>query len=331
MNWNDVRDRTKNSPTPPRRVEKTDEEWKRLLTPEQYQVTRQHGRERPFSGEYFELYTPGVYTCFCCGAELFASTVKFDSRTGWPSFIEPVRANIIRYKQDNSFGMQRVEVLCNVCDAHLGHVFPHGPPPSGLRFCINSISLRKEDGAQASTLLEAATIGGGCFWCTEAFMDELEGVKEMASGYSGGETQNPTYMQVNYGNTGHAEVVQVKFNPQVISYANLLRVFMAAHNPTSLNRQGADVGTQYRSIILYHNEAQQITANEVIQEMQAYFDKPIVTEVVPFSAFYEAEESHQDYYRSNPDCHTVINPKLQKLRVQFRQFAKKRQEIQDQA
>jgi len=144
MNWKELLQIIKNNPAPPKRVEKTDEEWKRLLTAEQYRVTRRHGDERPFSGEYCESYSPGIYTCLCCGTELFDSTGKFDSGTGWPSFTGPVKDNVVKYKPDNSYGMQNVEVLCNVCDAQLGHVFPDGPPPSGLRFCINSVALKKD-------------------------------------------------------------------------------------------------------------------------------------------------------------------------------------------
>lgn len=143
MNWNDVLNHSKNNPEPDHKVQKTDAEWKQQLTPEQYHVTRQHGTERPFSGEHCASYGPGRYACICCGTELFDASVKFESGTGWPSFTEPVKDNVIRYKLDNSYGMQRVEVLCNVCDAHLGHVFPDGPRPSGLRFCINSASLQK--------------------------------------------------------------------------------------------------------------------------------------------------------------------------------------------
>jgi methionine-R-sulfoxide reductase len=145
MNWNDLLDVINNNPAPPDRIEKSDEEWKQLLTPEQYHITRKHGTERAFSGEYCESYSPGIYSCVCCSTQLFDSTVKFNSRSGWPSFTQPVKENVIKYTSDGSYGMRRVEVLCNVCDAHLGHVFPDGPAPTGLRFCINSISLKKEE------------------------------------------------------------------------------------------------------------------------------------------------------------------------------------------
>jgi peptide-methionine (R)-S-oxide reductase len=151
MNWNDVLNFSKNNPAPDRQVKKSDAEWQQQLTPEQYRVTRQHGTEVPFSGEYCEAHSPGVYACVCCETELFDSTLKFDSGTGWPSFTEPVKDNVIRYIKDTSYGMVRIEVLCNVCDAHLGHVFPDGPPPSGLRFCINSASLKKVDRSAVTT------------------------------------------------------------------------------------------------------------------------------------------------------------------------------------
>ena len=143
LDWKKVNEYADNgSPEPPRRVEKSEEEWKEQLTEEQFLVARKHGTEKPGSGEYCESHRPGRYACICCGTELFDSTNKFGSGTGWPSFTEPVQDDVIRYKEDNSHGMHRIEVLCNVCDAHQGHVFPDGPKPTGLRYCVNSASLR---------------------------------------------------------------------------------------------------------------------------------------------------------------------------------------------
>lgn len=144
IDWNKALEfATKGNPTPDKRVEKTDEEWKAKLDPEQFRVARQHGTERAFSSEMCNKFEPGKYECVCCGTLLFDSAEKFDSGTGWPSFSQPVKENVVAYKLDNSFGMKRVEVLCNVCDAHLGHVFPDGPKPSGLRYCVNAVSLEK--------------------------------------------------------------------------------------------------------------------------------------------------------------------------------------------
>ncbi|RYY99276.1 MAG: peptide-methionine (S)-S-oxide reductase, partial [Chitinophagaceae bacterium] len=159
------------------------------------------------------------------------------------------------------------------------------------------------------------------FWCIEAYLEQLRGVERVVSGYAGGSTERPSYEQVCGGNTGHAEVVQVHFDPRVLSYADLLKVFFIMHNPTTLNRQGADVGTQYRSIVLTENEEQAATARAVIQELQPHFDKEIVTEVAPLTVFYPAESHHQGYYRTNPErayCQSVINPKLSKMREYFK-------------
>lgn len=143
MTWTDVTNyATKGNPAPDKRIEKSDEEWRKQLTQEEYRITRTKGTERPFTGEYCEAHDPGLYACRCCGTPLFDSTQKFESGTGWPSFTEPVKDNVIKYEKDTSYGMMRVEVMCNVCDCHLGHVFPDGPPPSGLRFCLNSASIK---------------------------------------------------------------------------------------------------------------------------------------------------------------------------------------------
>ncbi|WP_175416162.1 peptide-methionine (S)-S-oxide reductase MsrA [Aggregatimonas sangjinii] len=166
--------------------------------------------------------------------------------------------------------------------------------------------------------MEIATVGGGCFWCTEAVFQEVKGVKKVVSGYTGGTAPGrPTYREVCSGRTGHAEVVQITYDEREISYQDILIIFMTTHDPTTLNRQGADAGTQYRSVIYYHNEQQQEIAKAILTEMAAYFTNPIVTELTEIGTFYAAEQSHQNYYRNNSSqgyCTAVINPKLAKLR-----------------
>lgn len=167
---------------------------------------------------------------------------------------------------------------------------------------------------------ELATIGGGCFWCTEAIFQQVAGVTDVVSGYSGGNSHNPTYQQVCEGQSGHAEVVQVSFDPDIISYADVVRLHLSSHDPTTLNRQGADKGTQYRSVIFAHDDEQSNTAVDVIAEMQPLFDDKIITEVKPINTFYKAEDYHQKYYSENSAagyCQVVIAPKLQKFRQQF--------------
>lgn len=169
---------------------------------------------------------------------------------------------------------------------------------------------------------EIATLGGGCFWCLEAIYTELKGVEKVVSGYAGGHLPNPTYQQVSAKTSGHAEVVQVTFDPNVVSYADLLRIFFTIHDPTTLNRQGADVGPQYRSVIFYHDDAQRTTAEKIIAEINAQhvWGDPIVTQVKPLEDFFIAEEYHQDYYQRNPYqgyCQVVITPKVVKFRKSF--------------
>ena len=169
-----------------------------------------------------------------------------------------------------------------------------------------------------SKKLDLATVGGGCFWCTEAVLSEIKGVEKVVSGYSGGNAPGkPTYREICSGRTGHAEVIQISFDPDIISFRDLLLVFMTTHDPTTLNRQGADVGTQYRSVIFYHNQNQKEVAEEVIAEMSSYYENPVVTELSPLKIFYEAEDYHQNYYSNNQSqgyCNFVITPKLAKLR-----------------
>ncbi|MFH6936134.1 peptide-methionine (S)-S-oxide reductase MsrA [Flavobacterium sp. FlaQc-30] len=168
--------------------------------------------------------------------------------------------------------------------------------------------------------LSTATFGGGCFWCVEAVIQRLKGVETIKSGYSGGFIKNPAYREVCTGRTGHAEVIQVTFNPDIISYHDLITVFMTSHDPTTLNRQGGDSGTQYRSIVLYHNDEQKEIAEKVFQEVQSVYADPIVTQLKPFEVFYEAEDYHQNYYNNNQEagyCQFVIDPKVQKLKKMY--------------
>ena len=190
-----------------------------------------------------------------------------------------------------------------------------GWPMPGL---VQNMNANPPEGMTNTT--ELATLGGGCFWCVEAVFERLDGVKSVTSGYAGGRKENPSYEEVCSGTSGHAEVTQIEFDPKKITFAQLLEVFWAAHDPTTLNRQGHDVGTQYRSIILYHSEAQKVAAEQAKKLAQAEFSAPIVTEIAPMTKFYKAEGYHQDYYRNNaraPYCSVVIRPKLEKLQKKF--------------
>ena len=180
----------------------------------------------------------------------------------------------------------------------------------------------ENDGRDANTNLETATLGGGCFWCLEAVFDDLKGVRDVVSGFSGGRVVNPSYDQVVTGSTGHAEVIQVRFDPSQVTYREILEVYFTIHDPTTLNRQGADVGTQYRSVIFYHSPEQKDTAEQVISQLEAdqVWDHPIVTKVEPFKAFYPAEDYHQEYFARNPGagyCRVVIAPKVAKFRQKY--------------
>jgi peptide-methionine (S)-S-oxide reductase len=199
---------------------------------------------------------------------------------------------------------------------------------SGLLFMAlspNAKKVKKEKKVHTTT--EVATLGGGCFWCLEAIYKRVKGVTQVSPGYSGGTVANPTYEQVSSGTTGHAEVVQVQFDPDIITYEEILDIFWQIHDPTQLNRQGNDVGTQYRSVIFYHTPEQQKTAEASKRNLkeQKIFDAPIVTQIVPFRAFFPAEDYHKNYYDTNPNqpyCQLVISPKLNKFKKHFTQYLK---------
>lgn len=341
------------------RVELSDEEWQERLTPEQFTILRGKGTERPFCGTLLDNKKTGYYVCAGCRLPLFHSNAKFESGTGWPSFFQPVSEENVAEHQDLSHGMVRTEVLCGRCDGHLGHVFDDGPADkTGLRYCLNSESLdfvdeenavtlaenvAKPDGAEsksapkvgdrlpkpskdtalASDSGEAhAVFGGGCFWCTEAVFQEIGGVSEVVSGYAGGDPKRADYKSVCTGTTGHAEVIEITYDPSKVTYGQLLRIFFATHDPTQLNRQGPDSGTQYRSSVFYENDEQRAVAEAYVQQLleAGAFKKPIVTTMEKLEEFFPAEDYHQDYAAANPGnpyIRMYAAPKVEKVRKMF--------------
>jgi peptide methionine sulfoxide reductase msrA/msrB len=311
------------------RVVKSDEQWQAQLTDDEYRILRHAGTERAGTGDLLDNKQQGVYTCAGCGLPLFTSASKFNSGTGWPSYYEPIAAENVAEHTDVSHGMQRTEVRCARCDGHLGHVFNDGPQPTGLRYCMNSASLdftaqdNLADLADAATRTASIVLAGGCFWCTEAVFEPLQGVIDVTSGYAGGTEENANYASVSNGITQHAEVIRVTYDPNRISLDELLKIFFTvAHDPTTLNRQGADVGTQYRSAIFYADDAQKQAARRMIDQLteRQTFKNPIVTTLEPLEGFYPAEAYHQDYAELNPNqpyVQAVALPKVEKLKDKY--------------
>jgi peptide methionine sulfoxide reductase msrA/msrB len=305
-------------------------ELKRKLSSEQFAVTQQCGTEPAFHNAYWNNHKPGIYVDVVSGEPLFSSLDKFDSGTGWPSFTRPLKESDVVEKKDVGLGMVRTEVRSKVADSHLGHVFDDGPTDKGgQRYCINSAALNfipveEMDQAGYAGYLEpfikaglakapvhdTAILAGGCFWGMEEIIRKIPGVLKTTVGYCGGTTANPSYEEVCTGGTGHAESIQVEFDSARLSYEELLNYFFRMHDPTTLNRQHNDVGTQYRSAIFYTSESQKQTAETVKArwDKSGKFNRPIRTEITAAGKFYPAEEYHQQYLIKHPGgytCHVL--------------------------
>jgi peptide methionine sulfoxide reductase msrA/msrB len=288
------------------------DELAKKLKPEEAKVILSKGTEPAFCGNLLDNHKEGVYVCKLCGLPLFSSDSKFNSGTGWPSFFQPFDKDHIAEHADRSAGMVRTEIDCARCGGHLGHVFDDGPKPTGLRYCLNSASLdfvEKKDGkldlpaASQPVKTQTAYFAGGCFWGTEDQFQQVPGVVDAVSGYMGGKTKNPTYDDVCTHTTGHAETVKVVFDPNKVSYKDLLTWFFKFHDPTQVNRQGPDVGDNYRSAIFAADSKQLEEATAFIADQQKsnarFKDRKIATQVVASDKsgpFYAAEDYHQDYH-----------------------------------
>jgi peptide methionine sulfoxide reductase msrA/msrB len=274
------------------------------LTPQERRIIVDKGTERPFTGKYWNTFDRGVYICRQCGAPLYLSSAKFASDCGWPSFDDEIAGAVVRTPDADG---RRVEITCASCGGHLGHVFTgEGYTPRDTRHCVNSASIAFVPESQWS--LQRAIFAGGCFWGVENEFEHVPGVIGVRSGYIGGTTERPTYEQVCSGKTGHAEAVEIVFDPAKVTYEELAKLFFEIHDPTTRNRQGPDVGSQYRSAVFTTTDEQRQIVDRLVGELRSR-GLDVVTQVQAADVFWPAEDYHQDYLQKHPDrpsCHARV-------------------------
>jgi len=274
------------------------------LTAEEEQVIVHKGTERPFTGKYNNFTKSGTYTCKRCAAQLYDSKDKIATNCGWPGFDDEISGAVKRIPDADG---RRTEILCNSCGAHLGHVFlGEGYTAKNTRHCVNSISLDFiPAGEKEDKNTEKAYFAGGCFWGVELLFQKEKGVVSTRVGYMGGSTKDPSYKQVSYENTGHAEAIEVVYDTNLTRFDKMARFFFEIHDPSQLNSQGPDIGDQYRSVVFYVNDKQKEISGKLIKILKGK-GYQVVTEVVPAGTFWQAEDYHQDYYKKSgkqPYCH----------------------------
>lgn len=297
------------------------------LSEEEKKVIIEKDTEPPYSGKYDNFFESGIYSCKQCDAFLYRSTDKFDSGCGWPSFDDEIDGAI---KRQIDSDCKRTEILCSRCDAHLGHIFVgENLTSKNIRHCVNSLSMNfiNESDLKKDIIEEKILLGGGCFWCTEAVYKIINGIINVQSGYAGGDKINPTYDDVSSGQTGHAEVIEITYNKTIISLEKILDIFFDSHDPTTLNRQGNDIGSQYRSCIFIYKDDDSSNKieiiNKFISKINPSFSDKIVTEVsiINKENFYHAEDFHKDYYKNHPEnnyCQIMIAPKIEKISKKYK-------------